>query len=312
MKFIYLALNWIFGVLFFLTGVLSLIESPLGGICLIVIAVLLLPPVKNFVYSKTNKKIPVKTRAISIFVLLMAYGAFIGHSQDRKAQELLTQQAQERAEKAAHIRQEKIDYFNANREQIISSVKAALLAKKYKSVISQSRKYLVAKDIELEQINSQAKRELAAIQKTEKTKKLLTELKSIPLKEYEKNKNLYQQLVNLHPENNKYKSKLIFYNTKITEKKETARIASERKKKIKLQFSAWDGSHRGLEQIIKKTMNDSDSYDHVETIYWDMKKHLVVKTTFRGKNVFGGVVVNWVKAKSDMDGNIIEIMESYP
>ena len=87
-----------------------------------------------------------------------------------------------------------------------------------------------------------------------------------------------------------------------------ARIAAERKKKLEPQFSAWDGSHRGLERVIKKTMNDPDSYDHVKTVYWDMEKYLVLKTTFRGKNAFGGLVVDWVKAKSDMDGNIIEII----
>lgn len=312
MKFVYLSLNWIFGVLFLVTGVFSLIESPLGGICLIAMAALLLPPVRSFVYSKTNKELPVKVRAVSIFVLVIAFGVFLGQSQDRKAQELAAQQAQEKAEKTAQIRQEKIDYFNANREEIISLAKAALSAKEYQSVLSQSNKYLVAGDKELEQMNAQAKKELAAIQKAEKTEKLLAELKSVPTEEYEKNKNLYQQLVNLHPDNEKYKSKLKFYKTKISEEKEKARIAAERKKKIERQFSAWDGSHRGIERLIKKTMNDPDSYNHVKTVYWDMGKHLVVKTTFRGKNAFGGVVVNWVKAKSDMDGNIIEIMESYP
>ncbi len=59
-------------------------------------------------------------------------------------------------------------------------------------------------------------------------------------------------------------------------------------------------------------MNDPDSYDHVETVYWDMGDYLVVRTTYRGKNAFGGVVVNWVKAKVNLDGNIIEITETYP
>ena len=36
--------------------------------------------------------------------------------------------------------------------------------------------------------------------------------------------------MNLHPDNEKYKSKLKFYKTKISEEKEKARIAAERKK----------------------------------------------------------------------------------
>jgi hypothetical protein len=85
-----------------------------------------------------------------------------------------------------------------------------------------------------------------------------------------------------------------------------------RKDKIKRQFSAWDGSHHTLEKIIKKSMNDPDSYDHVETVYWDQGEHLIIKTTFRGKNAFGGVVVNWVKAKVDLNGNVIQVLEQGP
>jgi hypothetical protein len=77
-------------------------------------------------------------------------------------------------------------------------------------------------------------------------------------------------------------------------------------------FSAWDGSHRGLTSLIKKTMNDPKSYEHVETTYGDKGDHLIVKTTFRGKNAFGGVVANWVMAKTDLDGNVIEVIAQGP
>lgn len=83
-----------------------------------------------------------------------------------------------------------------------------------------------------------------------------------------------------------------------------------RKEKIESQFSSWDGSHRKLEALIKESMNDPKSYEHVETKYWDMTDHLVVLTTFRGKNAFGGTVTNWVKAKVDLsDGTILEVLE---
>ena len=73
--------------------------------------------------------------------------------------------------------------------------------------------------------------------------------------------------------------------------------------------SLWDGSHRELTKVIKGSMNDPGSYEHVETVSWDMGDHLVVRTTFRGKNAFGGVVSNWVKAKTDLDGNVLEVIE---
>lgn len=85
-----------------------------------------------------------------------------------------------------------------------------------------------------------------------------------------------------------------------------------RKERIETSFSAWDGSHRGLTKVIKASMNDPDSYDHVETVYWDKDDYLIVRTTFRGKNAFGGVVKNWVEAKVDLDGNVLAVIEQGP
>ena len=84
---------------------------------------------------------------------------------------------------------------------------------------------------------------------------------------------------------------------------------TERQIQVEKQFSTWDGSHDGLTKVIKEAMNDPDSYEHVETIFWDMNEYLVVRTTYRGKNVFGGVVKNYVKAKVDFNGNVLEIIE---
>lgn len=93
---------------------------------------------------------------------------------------------------------------------------------------------------------------------------------------------------------------------------ESARLAAARKKRIESGFSSWDGSHIKLTRVIKDSMNDPKSYKHAETGWWDMGDHLVVKTSFRGKNAFGGTVLNWVKAKCDLDGNVIEVIEQGP
>lgn len=83
-----------------------------------------------------------------------------------------------------------------------------------------------------------------------------------------------------------------------------------KKRKIELQFSSWDGSHHKLTKYIKSTMNDPDSYKHVETVYGIYDTYLIVFTTFRGKNSFGGVVTNTIKAKiKNIDGEIIEILK---
>ena len=85
-----------------------------------------------------------------------------------------------------------------------------------------------------------------------------------------------------------------------------------RKEQIEKQFSVWDGSHRGLTEMIKKSMNDPNSYEHVETRYVDKVDHLIVRTEFRGKNAFGGVVKNSVTAKVNLDKGGIQIISQSP
>lgn len=80
-----------------------------------------------------------------------------------------------------------------------------------------------------------------------------------------------------------------------------------RSKKVQGFFSPYDGSHRGLEKSIKSSMNDPDSYDHVETRYRDDSTTILVTTKFRGKNAFGGVIVNYAKGK--LDGQTGELLE---
>ena len=88
--------------------------------------------------------------------------------------------------------------------------------------------------------------------------------------------------------------------------------AEARTEKIEKSFSAWDGSHYRLTKFIKNSMNDPNSYEHVETRYGDKGDHLIVSTTFRGKNASGGVVKNMVTAKVDLNGNVIAIISQHP
>ncbi|MBN2157902.1 MAG: hypothetical protein JW807_00800 [Spirochaetes bacterium] len=84
--------------------------------------------------------------------------------------------------------------------------------------------------------------------------------------------------------------------------------AEKRIENIRKQFSAYDGSHYGLESYIKKVMNDPSSYEHVKTGFVDMGDYLVVTTVFRGKNAFGGLVMNSIKAKVSLNGDVLQIL----
>lgn len=152
---------------------------------------------------------------------------------------------------------------------------------------------------------------------------LFAEARKLPATEVDRLHEIYGELTRLAPENVLYRERGAHYSKewrRIRKEKQAeeraaqARQAEEaiRKERIRKHFSDWDGSHRALTEIVKKSMNDPSSYDHVETVYWDKGDHLVVKTTFRGKNAFGGVVTNWVMAKVGLNGNVIEILSQGP
>lgn len=315
MKNLYVILSWGFGVLFLLMGLVGLADfqdklSLLFALAFIAISAFLLPPVRDFLYSKTNKKISGKVRAFSIFSIFMALVFFTALDENQKKQELAQQQIQEKAKakKEEQLRQKATNYFNANREQIFFSINKSISEKDYQSAISQSEKYLVAGDKMLEQLNAKAKNELASIERNQKKENLLAELKNVAEDEYERNRDLYSKLSNLDPQNEIYKDKRKFFAEKIKEEKQKEVAAEARKKQIEPQFSPFDGSHFNLERVIKDSMNDPDSYEHVQTSYWDRGDHLIVETTFRGKNAFGAVVKNSVKAKVSLDGRVLYLL----
>ena len=81
-----------------------------------------------------------------------------------------------------------------------------------------------------------------------------------------------------------------------------------RNEKIRKLFNSYDGSIFEVNYYIKTNMHNPDSFKHVKTSYWDKKDYLLVKVTFRGTNIFGGVIANDVLAKVDIDGNVLEII----
>lgn len=295
---VYLLLNWFFGGLFLLAALFSIIESPLFALCLIPISFLLLPPVRKLIYSKTNKELSSNIRVLLVIALLSVSGMVSQYEDRLQEQELLAKKAQEEAVEEFEARQRNIEYFNENREQILARANSALLNNEYKSAIAQTAKYMVSGDKSLIKINFRAKKGA-----------LLDELSTVPESDYERNKSLYQRLSNLNPSNSEYKDMLAHYSDKIEDAKQAEEATTARKKRIEQQFSGWDGAHRNLERFIKKAMHDPDSYDHDETVYWDMGDHLVVRTTYRGKNGFGGLVRNDVKAKVSLDGEILKIFK---
>jgi len=56
-------------------------------------------------------------------------------------------------------------------------------------------------------------------------------------------------------------------------------------------------------------MNDPDSFEHVSTKYFDRGDYLIVNMKFRGKNAFGGLVIDYISAHYEISGDLIKIVK---
>jgi len=300
-------------LVFAILGLSMMFTSVRGGACFILAAAIMFPPITDFLREKFSFQQKTKHKTYSIIALIFI-GLTLSIADSEEKEKARAKAAEEhRKEMAVHakkIEQEnRVMYFRQNKEQIMGELNKGLQEKDYKSIISKAEEFLSSGDLDVVNIYKRASESQAIIEKEEKTREILKKLKTLPSEQLDANRDLYQQLVSMHPQNQNYKEKLNFYNTKINQEIQEQAKTEERNKKIAAQFHPWDGSHIQLEKLIKKAMNDPDSYEHVESGYIDNGDSVIVQTTYRGKNAFGGVVKNFVRARVNLDGDIIEIID---
>lgn len=70
-----------------------------------------------------------------------------------------------------------------------------------------------------------------------------------------------------------------------------------------VDFSQWDGSYQPFVDLIKSSMNNPKSYEHVETRYSFVEDkytpYMKIFCTFRGTNAFNAIVTQTISAKVD-------------
>ncbi len=95
---------------------------------------------------------------------------------------------------------------------------------------------------------------------------------------------------------------------------EEARKNSPEERKLarfKASLESWDGAPKKLKELIKKGMNDPDSFKHDRLeVHSEAGGYALVTEHFMGKNMYGGTVRNWVKAKIDLDGNVLHVYKT--
>lgn len=227
-------------------------------------------------------------------VLLLSLCLWISNALDKKADEKL---ANDIAEKKSQEDAE----FSSRVEYHYQMLVFAVKDEEWRKVDD-----LIA---EFQQHDQVGYKDVRMIIKQDQARDYLNELAQTPLGEHRKRRELYRGLLQLFPENSSYREEYDQNHHALIAQNTTARAAANREKNIERQFSAWDGSHTKLKQLIKSAMHDASSFEHVETKYWKFDDHIVVTTHFRGKNLFGAKALSWVKAKFSVQGDFIEILE---
>lgn len=314
MKLLLKVLCWFGGVTLALIGLGFAFASIWAGALSVIAALMLLPPAREYAYSLTKLSLTTKQRALSVFGLVFASLVLIGiyGNQVTKAQEeALAEQAKTQQEEE---RKQNAQEFATNRTVILAQVDRHLTDSNPEAAIKLLSTYSTVDDDGLKQALKKANDQIQLNQNKAREKELLDQ--AAKTNNPNELHTIYSELSKLLPLEANYVEKRGRYEAAIEEAKKQdeeaeAAVAKalDRQKSIKSQFSSWDGSHRNLERLIKKSMNDPDSYEHDSTSYLDRKDHLLVQTSFRGKNAFGGVVKNTVIAIVDLNGNILEVIK---
>lgn len=293
-------LKWFFGVSLLIFGIGGLFQEPFMAIVPIILGLFLIPKTYEIFIEKTklNLSSGVKWIIAIVGMMLIGYTASISETSKQTEYDLIVENASKKIDEG------KFD----EALKLISDAKSKYKEKENKATelekeIEKSKDVNFAKEI----LAKMTDEEFEQLEKDQLSKSYLTQ------------KTLNKTLIGLVKTHSSERAKII---KEIQEKEEKERAIAEAEQKakeleefnknraenIEKQFSAYDGSHRGLEKYIKDNMNDPDSYDHIETRFSDKGDYLFVITKFRGANAFGGKVINIVSANVDFEGNVLEIV----
>jgi hypothetical protein len=298
MRFVNILLGWLFSIGFLAAAVASALYYPLLAVPCLLAALTIFPPIHAALKKKTGWALSAKAKAYIIPMLIVAWLILLAIAQHEE------RVAQEHA-----LYQQRVRFYSNNETAILDSINTLVSSGQPNMALAKIDQYLEFADSQLAEVRADIVVLLEHEKKQARKEAILKELRDIPVAEYSRNKALYGELLEIEPENAEFNRKYDFYSKKIQDQMIEAARAAARKDRIEGQFSLWDGAHSNLKSFIKDSMNDPGSFKHVETVYWDKGNYLIVQTTFRGKNAFGAYVMNSVRARVDLDGNILEIIE---
>ncbi|MDD3723137.1 MAG: Ltp family lipoprotein [Lutibacter sp.] len=102
-----LILSWIFGVLFALSGIVSVFSEPIPGLVMLIMAAVLLPPVTKLVYQKWKYHLSKGMKIVVIVIGIIIFGSTIDTSSTAKQQDNQPQVQQKQEQFISNIDQQK-------------------------------------------------------------------------------------------------------------------------------------------------------------------------------------------------------------
>jgi len=336
-------LGWLFGLLLILFSIVASFSSLTVGVCSIFAGLLIFPPARKFVKAKLNFYISQKLSAGASFCLIVLSLVFIVQSQSQKDKYISDLKQKKEIQLQETQKRERASQFIVEKKRIATNLKALLSTNKFKEAIEQFYQYKSYNDPEINSLLAIAGKNNMIRKNATETQKIIAELQKLPERSTFIRRDRFKRLVQLNPANSVYQARLSLYVGRIQAiEREQARLeairvrqakavereqlrleqirvrkaeaaerkiqaAEEREQQVESEFSAWDGSHRGLTGYLKESMNDPESYEHVKTTYRDMGDYLIIFTTVRGKNAFGAKILQKFVAKVGLDGEVLEV-----
>lgn len=112
-----LILSWIFGVLFVLTGIVSVFSEPIPGLVMLIMAAVLLPPVTKLVDQKWKFHLSSGMKIVAVIIGLIIFGATVDTSDVSNTQQAESQKEEQQAIQNEDVVDETVTTEQVNEEQ---------------------------------------------------------------------------------------------------------------------------------------------------------------------------------------------------
>lgn len=147
-----LILSWIFGILFALTGFITVFSEPIPGIVMLIMGAVLLPPVNKFVDEKWKFHLSGGIKIIVIIVGFIIFGSTIDTSKQQSNQPPVQQEQSvsntEQKKDEIKTTEEKTKTVNNEKTETIPTpdekpepIKEAIVPAEYKSALNKAMTY---------------------------------------------------------------------------------------------------------------------------------------------------------------------------